>query len=215
MEVLSHTEMTNRLGQEPKNWDFLGQVYDAGEDNKRVCVITQLPTRICFTIKPKRGKGRMTVSDAALPHFERWNPDLYIKLSTGLQFLTIHNKAVAQSFAEQKEISRLRASEKKYGEVKRAARGRIDRYKQTIKKGALPGYLQAMKDLLQSTAPYFETDESRALWFEQRTTKLETVLLNSPEEEIQTKPVVEPVAPAAATTPEPVSVTNDIPEIEF
>jgi hypothetical protein len=207
MEALSLTEITNRLGQDPKNWDFMGQVYDSGEENKRVCVLTQLPTRICFTIKPKSGKGRMTISDAAIPLFERWNPDLYVKLHTGLQFLIVHNRAVIKCIAEQKEISRLRASEKKYNAVKRAARGRIDRYRQTIKKGALPEYLQAMKNMLQRTSPYFDRDESRSLWFEQSTTLLEAVLLTAPQEEIPevvTKP-----------TPEPVSVTSDIPEIEF
>jgi hypothetical protein len=201
MENLSRTEITNRLGKEPEHWDFFGQVYSTPEVSARMCALTHKLTRTCFTIKPKSGKGRLTISAEAIVLFERWNPDRYVKLHTGLQFLQVHDRAVEDSFTEQAALKRMRESEKKFKAVKHAARGRIDRYRQTIKKGALPEYLQAMKDLLQRPSPYFQSDAARALWFDQNTVAIEKTLFAAPPEQ-----------PA---TPEPVSAFNPVPEIDF
>jgi len=202
MDMLTRTEMTHRLGQDPAEWTFFGQCYDAGPGNLRQCAVTHEETRIVFTIKPKSGKGRAYISVEAIKQFERWNADLYVKLMAGHQFLQLRTKEVDRAIVAQQEINRLRAAERSLGVIKSIARKRIDKYRQVIKRGDLPEYLENMKRLLQTPAPYFQGDDARALWFEQRAVNIEKALFVVPETDFP-------------TTPEKISAYQPIPEIEF
>lgn len=203
--TLSHSEITSRLGQEPERWTFLGQCYDAGEGNYRVCAVTLKETRVCFTLKLKSGaKGRMTVSPEAFTSFERWNPDLYVKLKAGLMFLELRKPAIAADIASAEVRRRVAASQAKYDTVRREARSRIQKYRQDNRRAKLPEYLEAMRLLLQQTGHYFEKEESRVLSLDQKTVEIEKVLITARSQDA-------PEAPQSKPTPAPVAVLVSIP----
>lgn len=216
MEQLSRNQITERLGQEPEKWTFLGQCYDAGAGNERTCMLTQKPTRICFTLKLKSGaKGRMTISPEAITQFERWNPDLYVKLKSGLMFLELRRPAIEADFQAAAIRRRVDQAQAAYDKARREAKKRIQQYRQNHKRAKLPEYLEAMRALLQQTGHYFEKDESRALSLEQKTVEIEKALIvaraqDAPEEPRPADLPVEPLTSVPAGLELP-----DIPELPF
>jgi hypothetical protein len=216
MEQLSHSEMTQRLGQEPEKWTFLGQCYDAGDGNKRVCVLTLKETQVCFTLKLKSGaKGRMTISPEAIAYFERWNPDLYVKLKAGLMFLELRQPAIAADFAAAAVRKRIAESQAKYDIVRREAKSRIQKYRQDHRRAKLPEYLEAMRFLLQQTGHYFAKDESRALSLEQKTVEIEKALIVARAQDVPEVPKPE-ATPVETLTKIPAGMNlPDIPELPF
>jgi hypothetical protein len=177
MKQLSRNEITLRLGSEPETWTFLGQCYDAGENSGQVCALTQEVAHIFFTLKPLGGgKGRVAVSAESIEQFERWNADLYVKLKTGMMWLQLRLKQVETDKTLAADKARIREAEKKLRTVQADARYLVNEYRKNIRKGALPKYLADMKDLLQKPGCYFKTDEAKALWMEQKTVEMETLI---------------------------------------
>jgi hypothetical protein len=207
MENYSLQDLTSKLGQEPRQWTFMGQCYDAGEKNQTRCAVTLNLTHICFTLKLKSGKkGRMTISPEAIPAFERWNPDLYVKLRAGQMFLELRAQAVAADIKATRERARLVASEKQYNKVYSEARTRIRNYRSNHRKEKMPEYLEALKFLMQRPGLFFEEQENRALAIEQKTVEMERNLILA-----RATDVPEPIAPE--TTETLLDKFEDIPEI--
>jgi len=210
MARLTRTEVTHRLGQDPSRWTFLGQCYTPVPGHTRVCAITLKEPTACFTLKPKVGPGRMTVSPESFIYFEHTNPDLYLKLQTGLMFLRLRTQEVAAAVADQERVNRLRAAEKKHHSAMMKAKKRLQAYRKLAPEGNLPESLVALTALMDQAAP--KVKESLALWLEQQTTALEAILL--PETAATLAQVTVSAAPAVVVLETP-SAFAPIPEIEF
>lgn len=214
MEMLSHSEITQRLGRPPEQWTFFGQCYAVEENAERRCALTDVVAHICFTIKPKSGeKGRLVIDAEAIPQFERWNPALYVKLKAGLMFLELRKPAIEADFAAAAIRARIAAAMAKYDAVRKEAKERVRGYQKMNRRERLPEYLEAMRLLLQQTGHYFKQDEDRALAIEQKTVEIEKALIAARAGQPAPQPESQPVetltrVPAGMDLPE-------IPELDF
>jgi hypothetical protein len=214
MARLTSAEVTHRLGHNPSDLTFLGQCYAPVEGHTRVCAITLRNPSACFTLKPKNGIGRVTVSPEAFIYFRHTNPDLYIKLQTGLSWLRLRTAEVDAAKVQQEQVNRLRAAQKQHHSALMKGKKRLQAYRRLVPQGDLPEALEVVTSLLAQVAPKVATD-ALACWYEQRTMQLEKVLLSStaatlvPARIPPVKPTEEPAAPVTS------SFLDPIPEIEF
>lgn len=220
MPQFSRSEITQRLGQDPSQWTFLGQCYEASPNNPRVCAVTLKPTLACFTLKLRSGaKGRMTISPEAIEEFERWNPDLYIELKAGLLFLELRRRAFASDIEAAAVRRRIVEAQKKNDVVRREAKSRLQSFRRTYRKEQLPEYLETMRLLLQRTGHYFQQEGTRALALEQANVEIERALIaaRAAEGPAPAQPEPEPSTPVPAlvtSLPGDLELT-DIPELPF
>lgn len=214
--MLSRQELTAKLGLDPAQWAFFGQCYEADTENPRACAVTEQPARICFTIKPKSGKGRLTISAEAIPQFERWNPDLYVRLKAGLNFLQLRTLAVQRDRTAADKRKRVLAAQQAHSAVRARARQAVHRHRASSNDRRIPESLQALQLLMQTPGLYFDDEDSRALALEQKTAEIEKALTEATGTLVPDEPVPAPVMAAAAEpVQQPLVPTFDIPEIDF
>ena len=224
METLSHNEITARLGRSPETLTFFGQCYEVEPDTKLRCALTGSVPKVCFTLKPKSGdKGRITVSEASIPYFERFNADLYVKLKSGLMFLELRRPAIIADIAAADLRARIAVAMAKYDEVRKEAKSTVRGYQKMHRREKLPEYLEALRVLFTQTGHYFKEEENRELAIRQKTIEIEKALNRARAEQTAPKPKVdnkplfeEEEEPVAVLTRVPAEITFlDIPELDF
>ena len=227
MARLSRAEVAHRLGLDPSQWTFSGQCYAAVEGHTRVCAITLREPTACFTIKPKSGPGRKTVSPEAFLYFRHTNPDLFIKLQTGLSWLRLRTQDVEAAKLEQQGVERLRAAQKKHHTALMAAKKRIKAYRRLVPEGELPEELETLSGLILNAVPEVRERDSHALWCERQTVQIDQLLLASTALSlVHAKPslpveVHQEKSEAASIAPQPTGISGtlfaleSIPEIDF
>ena len=204
MGNLSKAEIIKRLGMAPDLWEFRGQCYDVGNGNSRVCALTQQPTRFCFTLKPKVGKGKANIGPAAFYLLKRHAPSLYMQLERGRHWLQLMVEAEKASIRSTSFRRRVIDTRDKMVAVRQIARKRLADYRALRPHGVLPAALQPLRTLLDRKPPAFMNDETARLWFENAILDLEQELLRTAHVE---KPAPVPVARASSFAP--------VPEIHF
>jgi hypothetical protein len=224
MDSLSHTEITARLGRAPETLTFFGQCYEVEADTKLRCALTGEVPKVCFTIKPKDGsKGRIIVSEASIPYFERFNADLYVKLKSGLLFLELRRPAIVADIMAANLRARINAAMAKYDAVRKEAKSTVRGYQKTSR-GKLPEHLAALRALFTTTGHYFKEEENRAVAIEQRIIELEkalnkarAVVIPAPQPEVDNSPLfADEEETVAILTKVPAEITFlDIPELDF
>ncbi len=212
MTNLSRAEIIKRLGMAPDQWVFRGQCYDCGEGNHRVCALTQKDSRFCFTLKPKVGKGKVTIGPASFYLLKRYAPELYLQLERGRHWLQLMVEAEASDMRKESMRRTLHQTQKKLSTVRNTARKQIAAWRAANRRGELPEILASLRLMMERKKPEFHEEQTETLWCEQSILELEQTLLQAPV--VETVPEVH-VPRAAPPVPTATRSFDPIPEIDF